>query len=94
MYKERSMPIIVNIENFITDIKSGKRRGKLRTAIKVILLSALEAMADVIVNIDEKPILPSKRDIINIKTSWIIFPINKLKKNKLILDNTTINNKL
>ena len=50
----RSIPSIAFFENLINNINKGTITGKLKIAIKVLLLLAFEAIADTMVNIDAK----------------------------------------
>lgn len=53
-----SNPSIAFLESFIINIKRGIITGKLNIAIKVPLLLALDAIADIMVKTVEKLILP------------------------------------
>ena len=56
-----SNPSTAFFENFISTIKKGISSGKLSIAIKLKLDDAFEAIAETIVNIEEKPKLPSSK---------------------------------
>ncbi len=56
-----SNPSTAFFENFISTIKKGISNGKLSIAIKLKLDDAFEAIAETIVNIEEKPKLPSSK---------------------------------
>ena len=56
-----SKPSMAFFESLINTINNGIMIGKLRIAINVKLLFDLEAIAETIVNNEEKPKLPSKR---------------------------------
>jgi hypothetical protein len=63
---ELSIPSTASLETFINVIKKGISIGKLKIAIILKLPLVLAAIADIIVKIDEKPILPKNRDNKNI----------------------------
>jgi hypothetical protein len=56
-----SNPSTAFFENFISTIKKGISSGKLSIAIKLKLDDAFEAIAETIVNIEEKPKLPRSK---------------------------------
>ena len=58
-----SSPSTAFLENFISTIKKGLSNGKLSIAIKLKLDDAFEAIAETIVNIEEKPKLPRSKAI-------------------------------
>jgi hypothetical protein len=51
------------LQAFTNTSNKGKMIGKLKTGINKWLLLALEAMAESMVNVEEKPTLPSKTHI-------------------------------
>ena len=52
-------PIMAFLESLISRISKGIITGKLKTAIRVDLLLALDAIADVMLKVKENPILPN-----------------------------------
>ncbi len=61
----KSSPSIAFFESFINTISKGIIIGKLNMAIKVKLLFVLDAIADTIVNNEEKPKLPNNKVTVN-----------------------------
>lgn len=56
-----SDPKIADLVSFIKSISWGRITGKLRMVIKVALFRPLEAMAEIIVKLNAKPLLPSNK---------------------------------
>jgi hypothetical protein len=58
-----SNPSMAFLQAFTNTSNKGTMMGKLKTGINKWLLLALEAMAESMVNVEEKPTLPSKTHI-------------------------------
>ncbi len=65
-------------DSLMSTINKGTRIGKLRIAINVKLLFALDAMAETIVSKEANPKLPNKSVSKNKDISCTIFPIKTL----------------
>jgi len=81
-------------ETFISVISRGRIIGKLRIAIREKLFEAREAIAAIIVRIEDKPRLPSTRAETNNTGFTIILPINNIKTASARTDNMPISIRL
>ena len=73
-------PTLAKVETLITVNNKGSIIGKLKTAIKVVLLLVLDAIAATKVKTVAIPMLPNNNPEMNKPVPSMGFPINKLKK--------------
>ena len=75
-------------------VSNGKTMGKLRMAIREKLLLAREAMAAIIVRMEDNPKLPSSNAVRNKGRFMTMFPINIKKTMKDKMERMDISSRL
>ena len=81
-------------ETFISVVNNGRTIGKLKIAIREKLLLALEAMAAIMVRIEDSPKLPRIRAVRNNGILTTAFPIKVRKRIKERAERIAIKSKL
>ena len=81
-------------ETFIRVVSKGRTTGKLKIAIREKLLLALEAMAAIIVRMDDNPKLPSNNAVRNKEMLTTMLPIKSKNKPNDKTDRMDIINRL
>ena len=66
------------VDNLIIVIKNGRIIGNPKMAINTLLLSAFEAIAEIMVNKEERPTPPSTIEMVNRGISTATFPKKRL----------------